>query len=55
MLPKLTMGVGGNYPLSLLRINSLQRCGLSRQRPAKQYKSRHELKVMAFEEELEKN
>jgi transposase len=33
----------------------LQRCGLSRQRPAKQYKSRHELKVMAFEEELKKN
>ena len=24
MLRKLTMGVGGNYPLSLLRINSLE-------------------------------
>ena len=33
----------------------LKRCGLSRQRPAKQYKSRSEAKVMAFEEELEKN
>lgn len=33
----------------------LKRCGLSRQRPAKQYKSRSERKVMAFEETLEKN
>jgi transposase len=33
----------------------LKRCGLSRQRPAKQYKSRSEVKVMAFEEMLEKN
>ena len=33
----------------------LKRCGLSRQRPAKQYKSRSELKVMSFEEVLEKN
>ena len=33
----------------------LKRCGLSRQRPAKQYKSRSELKVLAFEETLEKN
>jgi transposase len=35
--------------------NLLARCGLSRQRPAKQYKSRSETKVMAFEEGLEKN
>lgn len=33
----------------------LKRCGLSRQRPAQQYKSRSEAKVMTFEEELEKN
>jgi transposase len=33
----------------------LKRCGLSRQRPAKVYKSRHEGKVMDFEELLEKN
>jgi transposase len=33
----------------------LKRCGLSRQRPAQQYKSRSEAKVMAFEEALEKN
>jgi transposase len=33
----------------------LKRCGLSRQRPAQQYKSRSEAKVMAFAEELEKN
>lgn len=33
----------------------LKRCGLSRQKPATQYKSRSELKVMAFEETLEKN
>lgn len=33
----------------------LKRCGLSRQKPAKQYKSRRELQVMSFEEELEKN
>jgi transposase len=33
----------------------LKRCGLSRQRPAGQYKSRSEAKVMAFAEELEKN
>lgn len=33
----------------------LQRCGLSRQRPAQQYHSRSETKVMAFEEALEKN
>lgn len=33
----------------------LKRCGLSRQKPAKVYKSRSELKVMAFEERLEKN
>ena len=33
----------------------LKRCGLSRQRPAQQYKSRSEAKVMSFEEELEKN
>ena len=33
----------------------LKRCGLSRQRPAKQYKSRSELKVLDFEETLEKN
>lgn len=33
----------------------LKRCGLSRQRPARQYKSRSEAKVMAFEEQLEKN
>lgn len=35
--------------------NLLERCGLSRQRPAAQYKSRNEAKVMAFEEGLEKN
>jgi transposase len=35
--------------------NLLGRCGLSRQRPAAQYKSRSEMKVMAFEETLEKN
>jgi transposase len=35
--------------------NLLQRCRLSRQRPAKQYKSRSETKVLAFEEGLEKN
>lgn len=35
--------------------NLLKRCGLSRQRPAKQYKSRSEAKVMRFEEALEKN
>ena len=33
----------------------LKRCGLSRQRPAQQYKSRSEAKVMTFAEELEKN
>lgn len=33
----------------------LKRCGLSRQKPAKQYKSRSELKVSSFEELLEKN
>ena len=33
----------------------LKRCGLSRQRPARQYKSRSELKVLTFEETLEKN
>jgi hypothetical protein len=33
----------------------LERCGLRRQRPAKQYKSRSETKVLAFEEGLEKN
>lgn len=33
----------------------LKKCDLSRQRPATQYKSRSEAKVMAFEEELEKN
>jgi transposase len=33
----------------------LKQCGLSRQRPAQPYKSRSEAKVMAFEEELEKN
>jgi transposase len=33
----------------------LQRCGLSRQRPAQHYQSRSETKVMAFEEALEKN
>lgn len=33
----------------------LVRCGLSRQRPARQYKSRSGAKVMAFEEGLEKN
>jgi transposase len=32
----------------------LNKCGLSSQRPAKQYKSHSDLKVMAFEEELEK-
>lgn len=32
----------------------LQRCGLSYQRPAKQYKSHSEAKVMDFEEQLEK-
>jgi transposase len=35
--------------------NLLKQCGLSRQRPAQQYKSRSEAKVMAFEEALEKN
>jgi transposase len=33
----------------------LQQCGLSRQRPAQQYQSRSETKVMVFEEALEKN
>jgi len=33
----------------------LKRCGLSRQRPAQQYKSRREAKVMTFAEALEKN
>ena len=33
----------------------LKRCGLSGQRPARQYQSRSESKVMAFEEALEKN
>lgn len=33
----------------------LKQCGLRRQRPAQQYKSRSEAKVMAFEEALEKN
>ncbi|WP_363325816.1 winged helix-turn-helix domain-containing protein [uncultured Caldilinea sp.] len=31
-----------------------KRCGLSRQRPAKQCKSRSKLKVLSFEETLEK-
>lgn len=35
--------------------NVLKRCGLSCQRPAQHYQSRHETKVMAFEEALEKN
>lgn len=33
----------------------LKKCGLSQQRPSKQYKSRNEVKVMDFEEQLEKN
>jgi transposase len=33
----------------------LKQCGLSRQKPAKVYKSRSEFKVMVFEETLEKN
>lgn len=33
----------------------LRQCALSRQKPAKVYKSRSELKVMTFEETLEKN
>lgn len=33
----------------------LKRCGMSRQRPAAQYQSRSETKVMHFEETLEKN
>ncbi len=33
----------------------LKRCGLSCQRPAQQYQSRSETKVMAFDEALEKN
>jgi transposase len=41
---------------SLTSLRSLlKRCGLSRQKPAKVYKSRSELKVMVFEETLEKN
>ena len=32
----------------------MQKCGLSYQRPAKQYKSHSEVKVMDFEEQLEK-
>jgi transposase len=35
--------------------NLLAKCGFSSQRPAKQYKSRSEEQVMAFEEALEKN
>jgi transposase len=35
--------------------NLLRKCEFSRQRPATQYKSRNELKVASFEEELEKN
>lgn len=35
--------------------NLLRKCEFSRQRPAQQYKSRHEGKVATFEEELEKN
>ncbi len=35
--------------------NLFQKCGFSSQRPAKQYKSRSEEKVVAFEEALEKN
>jgi transposase len=35
--------------------NLLRTCELSRQRPAQQYKSRNELKVATFEEDLEKN
>jgi transposase len=35
--------------------NVLKRCGLSVQRPAQHYQSRNEMKVMAFEEGLEKN
>lgn len=34
--------------------NLLAKCGLSYQRPAKQYKSRSETKIMEFEEALEK-
>ena len=34
--------------------NLLTKCGLSYQRPAKQYKSRSEAKIMDFEEALEK-
>lgn len=33
----------------------LKKCGLSRQRPGTQYKSRSDLQVMDFEEALEKN
>jgi transposase len=33
----------------------LQKCGFSYQRPAKQYKSHNELKVLDFEQALEKN
>jgi transposase len=35
--------------------NLFEKCGFSSQRPAKQYKSRSEEKVAAFEEALEKN
>jgi len=32
-----------------------ERCGFSRQRPGAQYRSRNELKVLEFEQQLEKN
>ena len=45
-------GVLYQSPASYWRL--LERCDLSYQRPAKQYKSRSEAKVMEFEEALEK-
>jgi len=46
-------GVVYQSPVSYYTL--FQKCGFSSQRPAKQYKSRSEEKVLAFEEALEKN
>ena len=58
-VPDLAQHVEKNYGVTYKSKNSyrslLRKCGLSLQRPAGQYKSRNEIKVLHFEQELEKN
>jgi transposase len=57
-VPDLTCLLKRDYGITYQQSSSycrlLHRCGLSYQRPAKQYKSRSAVKVMDFEEQLEK-